>query len=78
MIAGIAVRPITIALIPVLLGAIYVHLGNGWVFTNANGGWEYPTFLVAASVAQVFLGKGAFAVWGRDVGAPSGAILNRG
>lgn len=73
LIAGIAVRPIAIALIPVLLGAIYVHFGNGWLFTNPNGGWEYAAFLVAASVAQAFLGDGAFAMLKQRVGAPLGA-----
>ena len=62
LIAGIAVRTITVALIPVLLGALYVHSGSGWVFSNPNGGWEYPAFLVLASVVQVLLGPGKFAV----------------
>ena len=62
LIAGIAVRAVTLALIPVLLGALYVHFGSGWVFSNPNGGWEYPAFLVLASVVQVLLGPGKFAV----------------
>ena len=62
LIAGIAVRAVTLALIPVLLGALYVHFGSGWVFSNPNGGWEYPAFLVLASVVQVLLGPGRFAV----------------
>ena len=37
-------------LIPVLLGALWVHSGNGWVFSNANGGWEYPLYLVVISL----------------------------
>jgi putative oxidoreductase len=24
--------------------AALVHLPNGWLFANANGGWEYPVF----------------------------------
>jgi len=29
------------------VGAIvWVHAGNGWVFTAPNGGWEYPAYLV--------------------------------
>ena len=35
--------------IPILAGATWVHIGNGWVFSNANGGWEYPVFLIAGS-----------------------------
>ncbi|MDX1460392.1 MAG: DoxX family protein [Xanthomonadales bacterium] len=50
IVLGLFVRPVTAALIPVLLGALWVHWGNGWVFSSENGGWEYPAFLVIASV----------------------------
>lgn len=60
LIAGIAVRAVSLALIPVLLGALYVHFGSGWLFTNPNGGWEYPAFLTATSVVQALLGPGRF------------------
>jgi putative oxidoreductase len=43
-------RWVALALLPVLLGAGWVHIGNGWVFSNANGGWEYPLFLIVISV----------------------------
>ena len=46
LIAGIGTRWVSVAILPVLLGALYVHLGNGWVFSNADGGWEYPLYLV--------------------------------
>lgn len=62
LIAGVAVRAVSLALIPVLLGAVFVHFGSGWVFSNPNGGWEYPAFLVLASVVQVLLGPGKFAL----------------
>jgi len=62
LIAGVAVRQVSIALLPILLGATYVHLGNGWVFSNANGGWEYPAYLVVAASAQAMLGPGRFAL----------------
>jgi putative oxidoreductase len=61
LLAGFAVRAVSIALIPILLGATFVHLGNGWVFSNANGGWEYPAFLTIAAVVQALLGPGAYA-----------------
>jgi putative oxidoreductase len=48
-------------LIPILVGATWVHAGNGWVFSAANGGWEYPVFLSAASLVLVLLGSGQFA-----------------
>ena len=62
LIAGFAVRTVSLALLPVLLGALYVHFGAGWVFSNENGGWEYPAFLVIAAVAQALLGPGKFAL----------------
>ncbi len=62
LIAGVAVRQVAIGLIPVLLGALYVHFGAGWVFSNPNGGWEYPAFLVVAAVVQALLGPGSFAL----------------
>ena len=55
-------RWVSLALLPILLGATAIHAGNGWVFTSANGGWEYPLFLLAASLAHVLMGDGAFAL----------------
>ena len=62
LLAGVAVRAVSIALIPVLLGATFVHFGFGWVFSNPNGGWEYPAFLTLAAVVQALLGPGAYAL----------------
>jgi putative oxidoreductase len=72
LIAGVAVRAVSLALVPVLLGATFAHAGYGWVFSNANGGWEYPAFLAVAAVVQALLGPGAFALKGtllRSAGA---------
>lgn len=54
----------SLALLPILVGATAIHWPNGWVFTAANGGWEYPAFLIAASLAHALLGDGAFALRG--------------
>ena len=62
LISGIATRWVSLTLIPVLLGATSVHFGAGWVFSNANGGWEYPAFLTAALIVQALLGPGAYAL----------------
>lgn len=59
---GLHGRWVSLALLPILVGATAIHAGNGWVFSNANGGWEYPLFLLAASVAHILLGDGAFAL----------------
>jgi putative oxidoreductase len=63
LILGVQTRWVVVALSPALLGAIiWVHAGNGWVFTAPNGGWEYPAFLIVASVVQFLLGDGAYAL----------------
>ena len=62
LLAGLHVRWVAAALLPVLLGATWAHSGNGWVFTSSNGGWEYPAFLAAAALAQALLGEGSFAL----------------
>jgi putative oxidoreductase len=62
LIAGFQVRLVSLATIPVLAGALLVHLPNGWVFSNANGGWEYPAFLIVLVVVQALIGEGAYAV----------------
>lgn len=62
LIAGVWSRYVSLALLPILVGALAVHSGNGWVFSAENGGWEYPLYLIVLSVAQALLGDGAFAL----------------
>lgn len=50
LLLNIRTRWVALGLIPVLLGAAWVHIGNGWVFSNPNGGWEYPLYLIVISV----------------------------
>lgn len=51
-----------ISMIPILFGAFWVHAGNGWLFSSPNGGWEYPLFLLATTVALLFAGNGRYSV----------------
>lgn len=60
LIAGVGVRWAALGLIPVLLGATFVHAGNGWVFSGANGGWEFPAFWTLTLAVQALLGGGAW------------------
>ena len=62
ILAGVGTRYVAAALVPVLLGALWAHAGNGWLFTSPNGGWEYPAFLAAAAIVQALLGDGKFAL----------------
>jgi len=59
---GLYARQVSLALLPIMLGAAWVHLPNGWVFTSAGGGWEYPLFLALASLALWLLGDGAWSL----------------
>jgi putative oxidoreductase len=67
LIVGYRTRVVALVLVPVLLGATWVHAGNGWLFTSPNGGWEYPAFWTVALVVQALLGDGALAL--RSAGA---------
>ena len=63
LILGVWTRAASLALIPILLGAIaMVHGKAGFFFTSPNGGWEYPAFWIVALMAQALLGEGAFAL----------------
>lgn len=60
LILGAYVRPVAIVLAIVSFGAITAHAGNGWVFSNAGGGYEYPLFLGIVTLVQAVLGAGSF------------------
>lgn len=63
LILGIYTRWIALLLVPVLLGAAYFgHGGNGFVFSNQGGGWEYPLYWAITMVVQALIGDGAFAL----------------
>jgi putative oxidoreductase len=63
LIVGYRTRIVALALIPLLLGAIFtVHLSSGFFFNNPNGGWEYPAFWIVALLVQSLLGAGAYAL----------------
>lgn len=62
LIAGYRTRIAALAVLPILLGATWVHLPNGWMFNAPNGGWEYPMFLSVAVIVQALVGDGAYAI----------------
>ena len=65
LVLGLYARQVSLALVPIMAAAAWVRFPNGWVHTSPNGGWEYPVFLVVASVALWLLGDGALA-WRRS------------
>ena len=63
LILGILPRYVALLLIPLIVGTIVmVHGKNGWLFSNKDGGWEYPAFWAAALLALFLLGDGALAL----------------
>lgn len=60
LIVGFQTRLVALALIPILAGATYTHAGNGWLFSNENGGWEFPAFWLLTLGVQAMLGAGAW------------------
>jgi len=62
ILAGVYGRYVSAALIPIMAGALMTHLPNGWVFSAAGGGWEYPAFLMLASAVHALIGDGAYAM----------------
>ena len=61
LIVGFMPRYVALALIPLILGTIItVHGKNGWMFSNKDGGWEFPAFWALALFVQFLLGDGAW------------------
>jgi len=62
LIVGIQTRWAAVALLPGLLGAVWVHLGNGWLFSSKGGGWEYPLLLAVLALVQAVTGNSSFSL----------------
>jgi putative oxidoreductase len=63
LVAGVYARFAALLLLPIIIGTIVtVHGSKGWLFTNKDGGWEYPAFWALALVVQFLLGDGAWAL----------------
>ena len=63
LLLGVLARWAAIALIPLIVGTIvFAHGKNGWLFTNKDGGWEYPAFWAAMLAVLALLGDGAYAL----------------
>jgi len=63
---GVYTRLAAALSLPILLGATWAHLGNGWVFSNQGGGWEFPALLVVIAAAVAIQGAGRFALRGES------------
>jgi len=66
LVLGVGTRYAAAVVLPVLIGSVWAHAGNGWVFSGTHGGWEYPLYLTVLAIAQILLGEGAFALSRRE------------
>jgi putative oxidoreductase len=62
LVLGVYARQVALLLVPIMAAAAWVHVPNGWLHTSPGGGWEYPVFLILASLALAFSGEGSFAL----------------
>ncbi len=62
LIIGLYTRLSALLSLPILLGAAWAHLGNGWVFSNQGGGWEFPVLLVVLAIVVAAQGAGRYAI----------------
>lgn len=82
LIFGVLTRVAAWLTLPIMLGAIWPHAANGWLFSAPNGGWEFPALLAVLSVVIGLAGAGAYALdnqpaiqrlFKRDAGIPATA-----
>jgi putative oxidoreductase len=62
LILGFRTREVALLLLPILIGATWQHIGNGWLFSSTDGGWEFPAFWTITLLVQALLGDGAYAL----------------
>lgn len=74
LLLGFYARQVALLLVPVMAVAASVHLPNGWVHTSTGGGWEYPVFLMAASISLWLIGDGAAAIRRSTLLVPHGPV----
>lgn len=76
LLLGLWTRPISLLLLPIMIGATLQHVGNGWLFTGQNGGWEFPVFWTIALLVQALLGNGALAIRLSRTSDPAGTLAS--
>lgn len=67
IILGVYTRLAALLTLPILLGATYVHLGSGFLFSNPNGGWEFPALLVILAIVITMQGAGKYSICNKDI-----------
>ncbi len=59
---GLYTRLAALLSLPIVLGALYVHLSQGWLFSNTGGGYEFPLLLLVLGVACTVKGNGIISI----------------
>ena len=62
LILGFQTRLVALLSLPIMLGATYVHLGNGWLFSAEGSGWEFPASLSIIALTLTLMGSGKNAI----------------
>ena len=63
LLLGIGTRWVALLMVPLVLGTIVlVHGKKGWLFSNPDGGWEYPAFWIVGLIVLALLGDGSAAL----------------
>ena len=62
LLMGIYPRLVALLSLPILLGATWTHLPNGWVFSNQGGGWEFPMLLTVLAIVVSVQGSSSFSI----------------
>jgi len=62
LLLGIYPRLVALLSLPILIGATWVHAGNGWLFSNEGGAWEFPGLLIVLAIVVAIQGAGSFAI----------------
>lgn len=62
LLLGILSRWIALLAVIQMIVISYIHFANGWSFSNAGGGWEYPAFMALSALALFFLNNGRFSI----------------
>jgi putative oxidoreductase len=62
LILGIYPRIVALLSLPILVGASWVHMSNGWLFSNVGGGWEFPVLLIILAIVVAIQGSSSFSI----------------
>jgi putative oxidoreductase len=63
LILGLYVRWVAVFLgLHMLAATVMGHAGNGWLFTNQGGGYEFPLFWAIGCFALALIGGGAHSI----------------